>query len=455
MQKTPLDGWIQKRILGPPGHELTREDIRRYQLEKLRTVIDYVIEKSPFYRERLAGLSGRSLSDPEDLSAFPFTTVQDLHEYGAQFLCLSQSQVERVVTIGHPQARDAFRRFFFSEADLELTIDFFHHGMMAMVKPGETVLILLAGDKPGSVGDLLVKALRRGDVQGIVQGIVVDPARTIDEVVRKRIDCLVGIPTQVLALARREDVGKIPKGQIKSVLLAGDYVPSAVVSELTRVWGCQVFTAYTPTAMGYGGGVECEALAGYHLREADHYYEIVNPVSSMSKAPGESGEIVVTTLTRTAMPLIRYRTGEMSRFLSDPCPCGTVLRRMDKVKGRASDMVKLPSGSWIGIADLDEALFPLGGIVNYYATLTRNHQMDRLEIEICCGSKGQWPASETVITALQGVHAIGDAVRRGCLILEPVRYTDENRVTTCAIKRGIVQRNEKECRDEPGRTHCL
>ena len=455
MQKTPLENWISEKIFGSSGRELTRDAIREYQLQKLRNVVDYVSEKSPFYRKRLAGLSGPSLSDREDLSSFPFTTVQDLCEYGAQFLCLSQSHVERVVTIQDAQAGDKFRRFFFSEADLELSVDFFHNGMMAIAKPGQRVLILLAGEKPGSVGDLLVNALGRGDVQGIVHGIVVDPARTIREIVEERIDCLVGIPTQVLALARQEDIGQIPPGQIKSVLLAGDYAPSAIVDELTRVWGCQVFTAYTPTAMGYGGGVECEALAGYHLREADHYYEIVDPVSGKTKAPGESGEIVVTTLTRTAMPLIRYRTGDMSRFLSDPCSCGTVLRRMEKVRGRASDMVRLSSGDWLGIEDIDEALFPLGDVVNYSASLTRNHQVDRLEVAIYSGSNGRRPASETVVTALLGVRTIDNAVKGGNLILEPVRCTDENRVTTCAIKRGIVQRNEEECENEPGRAHRL
>ena len=139
MQKTPLENWISEKIFGLPGQQLTPERIRRYQLQKLRTVVDYVSEKSSFYRERLSGLSSDSLTDPEDLSSFPFTTVQDLHEYGAQFLCVSQTRVERVVTIRHPQARDKFRRFFFSEADLELTVDFFHHGMMSIAKSGQRV----------------------------------------------------------------------------------------------------------------------------------------------------------------------------------------------------------------------------------------------------------------------------------------------------------------------------
>jgi len=455
MQKTPLEHWTSEKIFGISGQQVTPEGIRRYQLQKLRTVVDYVREKSPFYRERLAGLSSDSLGNPDDLSSFPFTTVQDLYEYGAQFLCVSQTRVERVVTIRHPHERDKVRRFFFSEADLELTVDFFHHGMMAVAKPGQRALILLTGDKPGSAGDLLAKALRRAKVKGMVHGIVVDPAKTIRIIGEQRIDCLVGIPTQVLALARQAESDKIPVGQIKSVLLAGDYAPSAVVNELTRVWGCKVFTAYTPTAMGYGGGVECEALAGYHLREADHYYEIVDPVSGMTKAPGEWGEIVVTTLTRSAMPLIRYRTGDMSRLLPETCPCGSVLRRMEKVRGRARDMVRLLTGDWLSIADIDEALFPLEGVVNISATLTRNGRTDRLDIAICCGYNGNRQAPDEIVVALERVRAIGNAVEKGCLVLAPIRYTNENRVTTCAVKRAIVQRDEREGEHEPGCAHNL
>ena len=150
MQKTQLERWISEKISGLRGQQLTPEGIRRYQLQKLRTVVDYVSEKSPFYRERLSGLSSGSLSDPEDLSSFPFTTIQDLHEYWTQFLCVPQTQVERVVTIRHPQARDQFRRFFFSEADLELAVDFFHHGMMDVAKSGQRVLILLTPDNSAS-----------------------------------------------------------------------------------------------------------------------------------------------------------------------------------------------------------------------------------------------------------------------------------------------------------------
>jgi phenylacetate-CoA ligase len=442
MRKTPLESWISKRILGGSGRELTRDDIRRHQLEKLRAAITYVRERSAFYRERLSGLSGDSLQDPDDLTAFPFTTVEDLQERGARFPCVSQSQVERVVTIRNPEAGDKSRRFHFTRADLELTVDFFHHGMTTMVKAGQRVLILLAGRRPGSVGDLLATALERADVQGIVHGIVVDPALMIREIIRQEIDSLVGIPTQVLALARHDRMSKIPQGRIKSVLLVGDAVPSEVANELRRVWRCQVFTGYTPTAMGYSGGVECEAHAGYHLCEGDFHYEVVDPISGRSKAPGELGEIVITTLTRTAMPLIRYRTRDLSRFLPDVCPCSSVLKRLDNVRGRVHEMVGLKGGDWLGIGDIDEVLFPLPGVVNSFATLIRDKRVDRLELAIYAGTNGKRPTSEAVAAALQSVPAIANTVQRGFLMLEPIRFTEENRVTTCATKRAIVERQE-------------
>jgi len=128
---------------------------------------------------------------------------------------------------------------------------------------------------------------------------------------------------------------------------------------------------------------------------------------------------------------------------------------MEKVRGRAREMARLLTGNWLSIADIDEALFPLAGIVNYSATLTRNCRADRLEIVICSSGNGTRQAPDEIIAALEGVRAIGNAVEKGSLVLEPIRYTEENRVTTCAVKRAIIQRDEKEGEHEPGRTHNL
>jgi phenylacetate-coenzyme A ligase PaaK-like adenylate-forming protein len=449
MQKTPLESWISEKIHGRSGTHLTGEGISRYQLERLKTVVDYVSEKSLFYRDRLRGMSGNDLGHVDDISALPMTKVADLHHRGPQFLCVSQSEVERVVTLQLPEGAESPRRIYFSGDDLDLTVDFFHHGMTTFVHPGQRVLILMPGDRPGSVGDLLAKALARAGVQGLVHGIVRDPARAICEIVDKEIDCLVGIPTQVLALTRHENAGAIPAGRISSVLLSADYVPSSMVNELQREWGCKVFGHYGTTEMGLGGGVECDAFAGYHLREADLLFEIVDPASGRPLHDGQLGEIVFTTLTRNAMPLIRYRTGDLSRFLPDPCPCGTVLRRLEKVRGKLNEMVLLRSGGWLGIADLDEALFAVPGIANYMASMTKFDEVDRLELVIHPGSHVNQPQHERILRAVAGVPAIAYAVETGRLILEPIRFSAKDWISTGVAKRAIVLRHKGKGSDEP------
>lgn len=444
MRKTPLERWISKKVFVNHAHQLTTEDIHRYQLEKLKTVIDYVLEKSPFYRKRLRGLSSENLRHLNDLSTFPLTTVDDLQQRGPEFLCISQSEVERVVTLLLPDFQKMLRRVYFSRNDLERTIDFFHCGMTTLVNPGQRVLILMPGDRPGSVGDLLAKALYRLGVQGVVHGVVQDPALTIRDIVEKEIDCLVAIPTQALALVRHEKADEIPSGLIKTVLLSADYVPSPVVNELHRILGCKVFSHYGTTEMGFGGGVECEALCGYHLREADLLFEIVDPASGQPLADGQPGEIVFTTLMSDAMPLLRCRTGDLSRFLTDPCPCGTVLRRLEKVRGKVNEMVRLRSGDWLSITDLDDVLFTLPVIVNYVACLTRANDVDRLEVAIYPGSYENLPEPEWILQTLTSVPAISHATKTRQLILEPIRLSTENWITTGVAKRAILQKHENE-----------
>lgn len=342
MKKTPLEHWITDKM-GRCCSDRTGDDIRQYQLERLRETIEYVAERSPFYRERLRTVHAKDLRVINDLARLPFTTSQDIRDTGPQFLCVSQSEIERVVTLMVPGVSELPRRVYFTREDLELTIDFFHHGMSTLVEPGQKVLILMPGDRPASVGDLLARALKRMGIGGIVHGFVEDPSKAVCEILRHKTDCLVGLPTQVLSIAKHDGAKKIPRGQIKSVLLSPEaclkspHVPTAIVDEIRKIWNCPVFNHYGTTEMGFGGGVECQAFSGYHLREADLYFEIVDPDSGLPLRPGELGEIVFTTLTRKGMPLVRYRTGDVARFLDEPCSCGSRLRRMEKVRGRKYD----------------------------------------------------------------------------------------------------------------------
>ena len=153
MDRTPLDKWIASKIFGDSaGRSLSQADVNRHQLEKLRETIEYARLKSPFYRGQLAEFPKNRPKDLEDLQQFPFTTPELLQGRGPEFLCVSQSEIERVVTLEVPEDATKLRRLYFTEEDVELTVDFFHHGMSTLVEPGQKVLVLMPGDRPAAWG---------------------------------------------------------------------------------------------------------------------------------------------------------------------------------------------------------------------------------------------------------------------------------------------------------------
>ena len=438
--RTPLDEWIAGKIgIGRKVSPfLSRDDLDRYHLEKLRGAVDYAKLNSPFYARLLRGFCGRDLTCLESVASLPFTTAQDIKDSPLSFLCVSQDEIARVVTLTTSGTTGASKRFFFTAEDLELTIDFFHHGMSTLVSPGQRVLILLPGEKRDSVGDLLKRGLARMDVEGIVHGPVRDVEKALSDVVRFGIDCLVGIPTQVLWMARKGS-GSIPAGRVKSVLLSTDYVPRAIVEELGRLWGCPVFSHYGMTETGLGFAVECAAVSGHHIREADLYVEIVDPVTGLPCADGRQGEIVFTTLTRKGMPLIRYRTGDASRFMADRCACGTVLKRLGRIAGRFEGGVHVGKGHVIAIPDLDEALFPIPGLINYSVEIVRGGGKDLLLLSLhSIGTVDDGDIANAARGAAMTVPDIHEAVTEGSLEVPLPTFTPTNPFTTGVGKRRIV-----------------
>lgn len=440
---TPLDRWIEGRIGLEPRSAFTRDDVRRFQLEKLRQILAYAARRSPFYRRLLSGRAAAALSGLADFAEIPFTTAEDLARDPLEFLCVSPSDVARVVTLRSSGSTGQAKRIFFDPEDLERTVDFFQHGMSTLVRAGERVLILMPGGLPGSIGELLVEGLARMHVEGTVYGPVQNPAHAIDAIILLRPQCLVGIPVQILSLVRHPEARRIPQGLIHSVLLSTDYVPAAVVADIQRTWDARVYQHYGMTEMGYGGGVECDAHDGYHLREADLFMEIVDPATGRALPDGVSGEVVVTTLTRRAMPLIRYRTGDQARFLPDFCPCGSMLRRLGKVQGRLTNAAALGPLASLKMAALDDALFAIPSVLNYQAELVPADGFSRLRITLHCDPCRFADTLTQVQAALARLPAVQEAIARGRLAIDPIRLTPETWFTSGAAKRTLIDRRQE------------
>ncbi len=396
MRVTPLESWIKAKT--------EARDMRDWQLLKLNETLALARSRSSFYRKQLAEMPEK-ISSLEEFSQFPFTTPEDVRANPLRFVCVSQDEIQRVVTLQSSGTTGEPKRIYFTAADQELTINFFGVGMSTLTEPGERVLIFLPGETPGSVGDLLRLGLARLGRIPLPYGPVRDPQHALETMQTQQADCLVGSPTQILGLARRWQSGKKAP---RTVLLSTDYVPAAIVAELERIWGCEVFNHYGATEMGLGGGVECEAHRGYHLREADLYFEIVHPETGEPVPDGEYGEVVFTTLTRRGMPLIRYRMGDRSRFLPGKCPCGTSLRTLEKVRGRFSGFVSV-GGETLKLPDFDEALFPIPGLLNFSVTVAGDGAEASLliETEMLTGED----SAGLVESALRGVSSVKTVVR--------------------------------------------
>jgi phenylacetate-CoA ligase len=396
MKLTPLDPWMKQKTGGV--------DVQAWQLAKINETLALARSKSAFYRKHLAEMPEK-ISRLDEFSQFPFTTPEDVRQNPLRFVCVSQDAIQRVVTLQSSGTTGEPKRIYFTADDQELTIDFFGVGMSTLTEPGERVLIFLPGETPGSVGDLLRLGLARLGRIPLPYGPVRDPLHALETMQSQQADCLVGSPTQVLGLARRWQPGnKAPR----TVLLSTDYVPAAIVAELERIWGCKVFNHYGATEMGLGGGVECEAQRGYHLREADMYFEIVHPETGEPLPEGEYGEVVFTTLTRRGMPLIRYRMGDRSRFVPGKCPCGTNLRTLEKVRGRFGGFVTV-GGETLKLPDFDEVLFPIPGLLNFSVTVAGDGAEASLlvETEMLTGED----SAHLVESALRGVSSIKTVVR--------------------------------------------
>lgn len=366
---TPLHAWTAAK-LGLHPAALTPPQMAAFQLTLLNETLVWARQRSSFYRKHLAPLSTAPLTSLDALRDFPFTTPAHLARDPGLFVCVTQDQIRHIVTLHTSGTSSPPKRVFFTAADLEPALDFFAHGVSTIAAPGDRMLIALPGEHEDSVGAQLARGIARSGVIPVPCGLFTDPAPALALLEQHRAAALIGLPVPILALAHHaEATGSTAFRDLRSIVLCSDHVPLSLLRALRRRTNADVFEHYGMTEMGLGGGIDCAAHAGYHLRESDLLFEIIDPLSGDPVPEGQEGEIVFTTLTRRGMPLIRYRTGDLSRFLPGPCACGAVLRRLDRVRNRIDSFFPLGTGGALTQSALDQALFAIDGIVDFAATL--------------------------------------------------------------------------------------
>jgi len=422
---TPLHPWIHNKI--------KNNTLDEYRIKSIRDTLDYVKENSPFYKNHLSGIDSKRIGSLDDLLKIPTTSAKDIKSNPAGFVCVPQNEISRIITIETSGTTGKPKRIYFTEEDLELTVDFFMHGMMTLVGKGDRVLIMLPGEKYGSVGYLLRESLRRMGVFSELHGVLIDLDKCLEDIKKYNINCVVGIPVQVLDLSY--ETNKVGIQSIDKVLLSADYIPDSVVLNIENNFNCTVYSHYGMTEMGFGGGVECSAFDGYHTRDTDLYFEVIDPKSGWPLPDGQWGEVVFTTLNRKGMPLIRYRTGDVSRFINRKCGCGSDLRRLDKIRGRIADFIVISPGISIGLPDLDEEIFKVRGIVNYSVNVFKEDGVFCLKILLKITP--EFSDVNQVMFNIMENYNVKKSLNQGLLKILPIDFVDYMECSTGMVKRKI------------------
>ena len=396
MPKSTLDDRIARDI-GLPC--LTRAALAEHRLRALNGTLARVVRESAFYAKRLRDVRS-PLPSLEAIAALPFTTQADLVREPEAFRCVPPGSVERIVTLRSSGTTAQPKRIFFTRSDLDDTRAYFAAGLTTLLDPGEAVFILYTASTPNSVGDLLAQAARDAGTRPVMP----EPGEPFPSLVRRlereRVRLLAGDPLQLLELARfNRFLGtglRVPRA-----LLSADSVPDSLRRAVEQDLGAEVFTHYGSRETGYGGGLECAAHRGLHMRDADLLIEAVAPETGIPVPDGETGELVVTALRREGTPLIRYRTGDEGRREPGPCPCGTVLETWSGVRRIERDALPAPLG---GREALEDAAFSHPSVLDVRV----RRWDDRIEIilEILSSSDAEAPVPEALRDMIAAVRSI-------------------------------------------------
>lgn len=321
-------------------------------LSALQAQIRLLAEKSRFRNEIYASVCLNSFHDFEKL---PFTNSVDIINRYKDMLCISPRDVSRVVSLSTSGTTGLKKHLFFSAGDLERTIRFFSDGMSIMCRRGDNAVVLMPTSSEMGLTSLLCEGLSRIGVRASV----IEPCEysfTASAVRNACPDVIIAAPVYLRRLAL-----SAPDIKPRCVLLSSDYCANSVRDTIARIWSCDVYAHYGLTETGLGCAVECSAHNAMHIRSDELYLEIINPDNGSVLPNGVCGEIVISTLRREAMPLIRYRTGDLG--ILETCSCG-FSPALSGVYGRVADSSMNPS-----ICELDDLLFACDSILDYNAQI--------------------------------------------------------------------------------------
>jgi len=367
---------------------MKRGELAALQASRLRETCEHVYNNNRFYKEKFdkAGVKPSDINSVDDLKRLPFTYKNDLRDNDYPYGMFSAPLKDIVRIHASSGTTGKMTVVGYTKADIDIWA-----GVMARS-------ISMAGGTPG---DIIHNAYGYGLFTGGLGvhygaeklGATVIPVSGGNSQRQLKImkdfgsTILTCTPSYALNLAETlKETEGITKNDIKlkAGIFGAEPWSENMRREIEEVWGIDAVDIYgLSEIIGPGVANECLQKHGLHIFE-DHFLpEIINPDTGEQVKPGEKGELVFTTITKRGIPLIRYRTRDITRLIPEPCKCGRGLVRMERVSGRTDDMLII-RGVNVFPSEIEMVIMKFEGVEPHYQiVVTREaHGMDELEVQV-------------------------------------------------------------------------
>ncbi len=352
---------------------MPREELKKFQLEKLKETVAWAQERIPFYKRKLeeTGMTADKIKSLEDVARLPVTVKNDLRDnYPFDLCAVPMKEVVRVHassgTTGKPITGP------YTKKDMEAWGECMARNLWAAgIREDDVVQNaygygLFTGGLGFSQGITTIGAVEVPTSSG-------QTARQITLMQDFRSNALCCTPSYALTIAELAEDMKVSFKDLPlrvGVFGAEPWTPS-MRKEIEERMNIKAMEAYGLTELGGPGvGFDCKEQEGLHINEDYYLAEIVDPLTLEPLPMGEKGELIFTSLRRQAMPMIRYRTKDITRFYTEPCACGRTLLRMEKITGRTDDMLII-SGVNVFPSQIESLLLDIDEIEPQYVIIVR------------------------------------------------------------------------------------
>ncbi len=357
--------------------------LRELQLRRLKAIVRRAYERVPLLRQRMEErqLSPDSLHSLADLALLPFTVKTDLRDtypFG-----LFASPMEEVVRL-HASSGTTGKPIVvaYTQSDLETWTEVMMRTFAACgLHRGDVVQNAYGyGLFTGGLGAHYGAEALGATVIPMSGGNTDRQLMVMQDFGVTAICCT---PSYFLHLLERAREMKIDFGKLRAGIFGAEPWSDAMRRRIEADSGIKAYDIYgLSEIIGPGVGSECHRQAGLHIFE-DHFFpEVVNPATGEPLPEGEEGELVLTTLSKQAMPMIRYRTRDVTAIVPEPCGCGRTLRRIRRI-GRRSDDMFIVRGVNVFPSQVETALLAVEGTLPHYQiVLTREKGLDEMEVRV-------------------------------------------------------------------------